>query len=100
MKISDLKIPFLLVAALSLIALLPMPYGYYVFLRIAVTGVGGFTAYLRYISDEKDWILWSCVAVAILFNPFLPIHLTKEIWMVFNVLTAALFSYFYWKDLS
>ena len=73
MKTSDLKIPFLLVAVLSLIALLPMPYGYYIFLKIAVTGLGGITAYLLYTSGKKDW-------------------------MVFNALKAGLFSYFYWRD--
>ena len=95
MKTSDLKIAFLIVSALSLIALLPMPYGYYIFLRIAVTGLGGITAYLRYTSGKRDWMLWSFVAVAILFNPFIPIHLTKEIWMVFNVMTAGLFFWLY-----
>lgn len=95
MKISDLKIAFLIVSALSLIALLPMPYGYYVFLRIAVSGLGGLAAYLRYTSGERDWMLWSAVGVAILFNPFIPIHLIKEIWMVFNVLTAVFFFWLY-----
>ena len=97
MKTSDLKIAFLIVSTLSLIALLPMPYGYYIFLRIAVTGLGGITAYLNFISGKRDWVLWSCVAVAILFNPFIPIHLTKEIWMVFNVMTATLFFWLYRK---
>lgn len=97
MTLADLKIPYLLVAALSLLALAPMPYGYYIFLRIAVTGCAGMTAYLKYQAGDRNLLLWACVAVAILFNPVISIHLTREIWMVFNIFVAGLFGYLFLK---
>ncbi len=93
MKLSDLKIPYLLAIALSLIALAPMPYGYYTLLKIAVTGCASITIYLKYQADDKSLLFWLCVAVAILFNPIIPIHLTREIWMFFNIVVAGLFGF-------
>jgi hypothetical protein len=93
MTLSDLKIPYIIVAALSLIALAPMPYGYYTLLKIAVAGCAAVTAYLKYQSSDRSLLLWTCVIVAILFNPIIPIHLSKEIWMFFNVAAAGLFGF-------
>ena len=97
MTLSDLKIPYLLVAGLSLIALAHLPYGYYMFLRIAVTACASMAAYLQYQAGNRNLLLWWCVAVAILFNPVLPIHLTREIWMVMNIIVACLFGYLFLK---
>ena len=90
---SDLKIPFVTVAVLSLIALLPMPYGYYTLLRICVSICGGLTAYIDYNAGRKDIWVWLCIAVAIIFNPIVPVHLSREIWSVLNVLVAGMFGY-------
>lgn len=97
MKLSDLKIPYLIVVVLSLLALAPMPYGYYTFLKIAVTGCAAITAYLKYKNGDKGFLFWLCVAAAILFNPIIPIHLTRQNWMFFNIAIAALFGYIAWK---
>lgn len=97
MTLSDLKIPYLIVIALSLLALAPMPYGYYIFLRIAVTACAAMTAYLKYQMSDRSLLVWVCVGVAILFNPIIPIHLTRGIWMVINVAVAALFGFLLYK---
>ncbi len=97
---SDLKIPFVTVAVLSLIALLPMPYGYYTILRICVSICGGLTAYLDFNAGRKDiWVLL-CIAVAIIFNPIVPVHLNREIWSVLNVMVAGLFGYLAYATLE
>ena len=90
---SDLKIPFIAVAVLSLIALLPMPYGYYTLLRICVSICGGLTAYIDFNAGRKGVWVWLCIAVAIIFNPIVPVHLAREIWSVLNILVAGLFSF-------
>jgi hypothetical protein len=90
---SDLKIPFIAVAVLSLIALLPMPYGYYTLLRICVSTCGGLTAYIDFNAGRKGVWVWLCIAVAIVFNPIVPVHLAREIWSVLNILVAGLFSF-------
>lgn len=97
MKLSDLKIPYLIVVVLSLLALAPMPYGYYTFLKITVSGCAVMTAYLKYKNSDKGLLFWLCVASAILFNPIIPIHLTRQIWMFFNIAMASLFGYMAWK---
>jgi hypothetical protein len=94
LKISDLKIPYIVVALLSAIAIAPMPYGFYTFLKIAVTACAGVTAFLKFNSGDRGFFVWACVALAIVFNPIIPIHLTKEIWMFLNLAVVILFGFF------
>ena len=96
MKKDDLKIPYITVIILSLIALFPLPYAYYTFLKIVVTFCAGATAYFNYKNGNKNIIMWLCVVVAILFNPIAPIHLTKEIWMGVNMFVSGLFGYLFY----
>ena len=93
MKLAELKIPYLAAILLSLIALAPMPYGYYMFLKIVVTACAGITAYLDYQAGNRGALVWGCAGIAILFNPIIPVHLVKEIWMFFNICVAGLFGY-------
>lgn len=87
--------PAAIIAAITAIflvaAAMPIwPYGYYMLLRVVVFAAGGFCA----------WSLWQvgrqslAVAlgiVALLFNPFVPAHLSREIWAVLNLASAGLF---------
>lgn len=79
-------------AALLLAALLPWPYGYYDLLRLAVFVVSAWIAYEQWRHDDgvSGWVV-AFGAAALLFNPFMPIHLTREIWSVLNIGTAMLF---------
>ena len=79
-------------AALLLAALLPWPYGYYDLLRLAVFVVSAWIAYAQWRHDDgvSGWVV-AFGAAALLFNPFMPIHLTREIWSVLNIGTAMLF---------
>ncbi len=97
MILKDLKIPYLLAALLSLIALAPLPYGYYMFLKIVVTGCAGVTAYLSYQAGDRSLLVWVCAGLAILFNPIIPIYFPREIWMFFNVSAVLVFGYFFIK---
>ena len=47
--------------------------GYYRLLRIIVCLVSGFFVYIAY-STQKQWILWPCVAMIIIYNPILVIE--------------------------
>lgn len=56
-----------------------MPYSYFMLLRIAVCVVMAWQAVCRF--DEKyAHDAWLCVVVAVLFNPVLKIHLTRDLW--------------------
>ena len=81
----------IIVAIMLLIAIAPLPYGYYQFLRWVVCGVAVFIAYSAY-TWGKIWAVWLFGIVAVLFNPIIPIHLTKEIWQPIDLVCALLFS--------
>lgn len=83
-------IPALIVAVMLLGAVAPLPYGYYQFLRWATCGVGIFIAVEAY-RWGKIWAVWLFGVVAVLFNPLIPIHLTKEIWQPIDLICALLF---------
>ena len=72
-----------------LAALYPWPYGYYNFLRFCVCGAAVFLAYQQWTHDNaaSKWVV-VLVAMAFLYNPFVPVFLTYEIWIVLNVGTA------------
>ena len=77
---------------LLLVALIPWPYWYYNLLRLAVFAVSVWIAYEQWQNDDSfsGWVV-AFGLIALLYNPFLPVHLTREIWSVLNFGTAALF---------
>jgi len=61
----------------------PLPYGFYTLNRIITTlfaTIGSLQTW-----EMKPIISRVLVFVAILFNPFIPIHLTREIWQYIDV---------------
>ena len=79
-------------AVLLIAALLPWPYGYYGLLRLAVFMVSAWIAYEQWRFDDavSGWVV-AFGGVALLYNPFLPVYLTREIWSILNIATAVLF---------
>ena len=82
----------LLIATGMLILAIPpiWPYGYYTLLRLVVSGVAVYAAYVGYNLDLRT-IPVILGIIALLFNPVIPIHLTKEIWTVINIIVAIVF---------
>ena len=80
-----------LAAALVLIvAAFPLPYGYYTFARIVTCLACALLAYSAYRTTPPA-VLWTgaFALLAVLFNPVIPIHLTKKIWMLLDLGAAA-----------
>lgn len=70
-----------------LLALGSLPYGYYQFLRWAITIIGAYSAYLAY--EQKNVTLtWIFGLMAILFNPIIPFTFEKNVWQTIDVITA------------
>lgn len=74
------------------VAIFPLPYGYYQLLRLVVY----LCAIALSISQFRDkgrisvpLILF--VFLATLFNPVLPIHLNRAIWLPVDLIAAAVF---------
>ena len=81
------KIIKIILAALLLLCLAKMPYGYYQLVRF--TGLIGF-AILAYKSNERQENIMTIiyVALAVLFQPFLKISLGRELWNIIDVIVA------------
>ena len=77
----------LLVAALA-----PLPYGYYTLMRIVVCAAAGFLAWAHF-GREGGVGAWSVLLglVAVLFNPIIPIHLSRGIWAPIDIGAAVIF---------
>ncbi len=85
-----LFVPGLVGSTMLLIAVLPIEeYAYYRILRWAICIIAAFTAYKSYEAKKHFWV-FSSIAIAILFNPLIPIHLDKEIWMIIDLITSVL----------
>ena len=84
------KLWFLIPTGLLLLALFPLPYGYYQFLRIAVAVASGFIAYSSFSDGRQTWAI-TFGAICILFNPIIPIHLAREIWAPVDFVAAVIF---------
>lgn len=72
------------------LAIPKLPYGYYILLRWVVTISALFSVWVAYDSEDKFW-LFLMGGIAILFNPIIPVHFTKEIWVVIDIVVAILF---------
>jgi len=83
-------IPAVIVAIMLLVAIAPLPYVYYQFLRWVTCGIAIFMAIQAY-RWKRIWAVWLFGLVAVLFNPIAPIHLTKEIWRPINAACSVLF---------
>lgn len=79
----------LLVATLMLfLALLDgWQYGFFTLLRFVVFATTTYVAWLSY-EESKEWAVWFCGAIAVLFNPFIPIYLTRDIWVIIDLIVG------------
>ena len=90
MKSRPHLIPALIASSLLFGALAPLPYGYYQMLRWLVFGISIYIAYKGYQWNRK-WATWLFAGCAVLFNPILPIYLTREIWRPIDIVFGILF---------
>ena len=82
-------IPIYIVSAMLFIGAAPLPYGYYMLLRLISCG---FFVWAAIISHEKNnqYLPWVFGFLAMLFNPIIKIHLPKELWAVIDFGSAIL----------
>lgn len=88
---------FFIVWALPMVLLaltwLDLPYGYYTFLRLIITASSAFIIWLLWNYQREQREIWSVyfVILALLYNPFIPVQLPRDIWLVINMLTLAFY---------
>ena len=76
-----------ILAAVLLLCLAPMPYGYFQLVRFMVTIVFCVMTYCYYM-ERKEWLAYTCGTLALLFQPFYKIALGRTIWNIVDVIVA------------
>lgn len=81
---------WLLPAALLVIAVLELPYGYYGFMRLCVCATSATIACLWFDRTKSLTLVSVAFAlIAVLYNPILRVHLDRSVWAPINLVTAA-----------
>lgn len=81
---------FVVPVVFLLIALLPLPYGYYQFMRIVVCIAAAYIAFRAFSFNQRGWGV-AFGMIAILFNPIIPVHLSRGVWAPIDIAAAVLF---------
>lgn len=80
---------YLILSILLLLGLLPMPYGYYMFVRFVSMVAFGVMAYRYYIQHQVALTI-TFASLALLFQPFIKIALGRTIWNIVDVIVSVL----------
>ena len=78
---------YLILSAMMLLCLAPMPYGYFQLVRFLSTIFFGVMAY-RYYMERKEWLAYTFGTLALLFQPFYKIALGRTVWNIVDVIVA------------
>lgn len=76
-------------AAMLFIGAAPLPYGYYMLLRLVAFGVFAFAAYIAY-EKKRTVSPWLYGFMALVFNPIVKIHFPKEMWSIVDIAAGLL----------
>lgn len=79
-------------AVLLFLGVFPLPYDYYMLLRVII-----FISALYLMSQNKNEWLYIFLGIAILFNPVLPIYLSKGVWIPIDIVVGILYFFNYNK---
>ena len=80
---------YLILAAMMLLCLAPMPYGYFQLVRFLATVAFGIMAY-QYYTKHKTVAAYTFGVLALLFQPMYKIALGRVLWNVVDVIVALL----------
>ena len=65
------------------------PYSYYILLRWVCCAVFSYLAFQAFAQQKQGWV-WIAGITAAVFNPLIPVHLTREIWSFIDVGTIVI----------
>lgn len=82
-----MKIVKIILAIMSLVCLLDMPYGYYQLYRFSAMGAFFYLAYAE--QGKKEWVVvW--IVSGLLVQPFFKVALGRDIWNIVDGIWAVL----------
>lgn len=89
---------WLVPAGMLLVALLPLPYGYYTLLRLIVCAAALLLAWQEHKAAGRfsGWAV-GLALLGLLFNPLLPVHLGREVWAPLDIGGAMLLGLHWWS---
>ena len=91
----DKKFIYGAAALICLVAILPLPYGFYTFVRLAVTAASVLAAIQLKNKENFLWVVFA--GVALLFNPLFPVYLDRDIWFFIDLIVSGLFGWMTFK---
>ena len=82
------NILLLIAAAFLFLALIDgWPYGFFTLLRFIIFAITAYIALMSYDAKKEIWV-WIFGFLAVLFNPFIIVHFTREIWIVIDLIVG------------
>ena len=87
---SGFTVARLIAAGMLVVAVGRHPYSYYTLMRFAVCIVAAYAGFRSSERRQQGW-MWTFGGIAVLFNPFIPIHLDRSTWAVLDVVAAGVF---------
>lgn len=95
-SMQNVWIPQIISIFMLLIAFNPSnPYGYYTLLRIVLCVDCIYLAVYFFKIKKSEWT-WIMGVTALVYNPVIPVHLTRDIWSVINIMTIAMLVSTFW----
>ena len=93
--LSTMKLIGTVLGVMMFLAIFPLPYGYYSFLRVVTFFGATANAYITYVIYERPTgPTWIFVVIALIWNPFLPIFMARGSWLFLNLIASGLFLLF------
>lgn len=87
----------LILAIALLLCLVPMPYGYYMLVRIVATILFVIFARQYYLTKKEELSITFCI-LAFLFQPLIKVSLGREVWNIVDVAVAILLLVLWFKE--
>jgi len=78
---------YLVLALLLILCIAPMPYGFYQLVRFVAMIMFAIMAY-NYWTKDSNSIAIICVALALLFQPFIKVSLGRTIWNIVDIIVG------------
>lgn len=85
---SPIKMPSLLAMIALLFAILPLPYAYFILLRLLISGLSLFCLFNL---NRGSLLKFFFIGTLVLFNPIIPIFLSKDVWVIIDIICAFAF---------
>ena len=88
-QLANVKTINTILSIMMLLALFNLPYGYYELLRVVVFLGAIYDTYVAYsLYDKLTGPAYIFLFIAFLWNPIIPIFMSRFVWNIFNIAAA------------